>query len=121
MGLFFRRQPTEADPVEDLVRDALRAPEMPAPQADAEARTRAAAAKGAAEKVEPNVPAFAAAGVVFLVLLVAAFVTAQGAVGDGAAETAMDSLAAAVRELLVAWSAAVLGLIGGEAVAAKSG
>jgi hypothetical protein len=120
MGVFFKTVPTATDPVEDLFREALESPALPGPQADAEAKTKAAAAKGAAAPVEINVRAFVAAGVVFLALLVAAYVTADAAIRDGAAETAMDTLTGAVRELLVAWSAAVLGLIGGEAVGARS-
>ena len=101
-----------------MFRDVLTADALSPADAVAAAKTKAAAAKGAGA-VEPNLKAFVAAGAVFLVLLIAAYVVAQAALTDGGDETAMDTLATAVRELLVAWSAAVLGLIGGEAVGSK--
>lgn len=118
MGVFFKQSSAGPDPVEAMFRDALTAPPLSSADAEAAAKTKAAAAKGAGA-VEPNLAAFAAAAAVFVVLLVAAYLVAQASLTDGADETAMDTLATAVRELLIAWSAAVLGLIGGEAVASN--
>ena len=118
MGVFFKPTTAVQDPVEAMFRDVLTADALSPADAEAAAKTKAAAAKGAGA-VEPNLTAFVAAGAVFLVLLIAAYVVAQAALTDGGDETAMDTLATAVRELLVAWSAAVLGLIGGEAVGSK--
>ena len=119
MGVFFKPTRAAPDPLEAMFHDALTNDALSPADAEAEAKTKAAAAK-AAGAVEPNLAAFVAAAAVFVVLLISAYLIAQASLTDGADETAMDTLATAIRELMVAWSAAVLGLIGGEAVGSKS-
>jgi hypothetical protein len=98
--------------------------QAPAVADDAEAT---ATATQVAEEVQTakgpmkiNLNAFTAAATVFLVLLVAAVVTASQADAQTAADTLMKDLARLIQTLLTGWSGAVLGLIGGEAVGAKS-
>jgi membrane associated rhomboid family serine protease len=91
------------------------------PLADDEAKAEAAEAiKKAATEPGLNTEAFTGAGIVFVVLLIAAFVAAQLADQQTVDKTYMKDLAGLLQTLLTAWSAAVVGLIGGEAVGAKT-
>jgi len=113
MGLFFKRELAPTDKVESALAAAFAEPQ----QAQDEAATTA---KDVVKKIRTDpgadLNAFGAAGIVFLVLLVAAFVGAQLADAQIAEKTFTQSLASLTQTLLTAWSAAVLGLIGGEAI-----
>jgi hypothetical protein len=123
VGIFFERQDA-LTPDHPAVKRVKRVVQAPAVADDAEAT---ATATQVAEEVQTakgpmkiNLNAFTAAATVFLVLLVAAVVTASQADAQTAADTLMKDLARLIQTLLTGWSGAVLGLIGGEAVGAKS-
>lgn len=117
MGLFFQRQTSSADEVEAALTAAYARPQIPTTEAAAEAKQKLDEIK---REPTANIKAFVAAAAVFLVLLVAAFVAAQMADAQTAEKTFTQDLAGLTQTLLTAWSAAVLGLIGGEAVGAKT-
>lgn len=123
MGIFFERQEA-LTPDHPAVRKVKLLVQAPAVQDEAQAT---ATATQVAEEVQTakgplkiNLNAFTAAATVFLVLLIAAVVTAGQADVQTAADSLMKDLARLIQTLLTGWSGAVLGLIGGEAVGAKS-
>ena len=118
MGLFFKRQDlVPTDNVEAMLTDAYQADAVNAATAGDTAKQKTADATKAPTF---NANAFIGAAIVFLVLLVAAFVAASLADGQSASTTHLKDLASLTQTLLTAWSAAVLGLIGGEAVGTKT-
>lgn len=123
MGIFFQRQEllTPEHPAVRRVKSIVKAPPI---EDDAQATATATQAvqdvQAAKGPLKVNLQAFTAAATVFLVLLIAAVVTAGVADGQNAADTLMKDLARLIQTLLTGWSGAVLGLIGGEAVGTKS-
>jgi hypothetical protein len=119
--MFFK----EADPLEprvrDVVRDALKEPsqdDVAASQKAAQsAKEIVSAGRGG---LSPQLWPFVAAAAVFLVLLGASIYLASAADAQAAAETQLKDLSKSVQTLLVAWSAAVVGLVAGEAVGKKT-
>ena len=121
--MFFKSSNVEPR-VSDAIEAALKAP----PEADhatarSKAKQAAAAAVADGTGLTPQWATFAAAAVVFVILLVAAIYVAQQADAQAATVTTsqLKDLSKDVQTLLVAWSAAVIGLIAGEAVGKKSG
>jgi hypothetical protein len=108
-----------------LERELESAVKTPPPGSEAEATTRAkahaASVRAATSALKPNVVAFGSAAAVFIFLVVAAYLTASAADSQtSTTATQLKDLSNGLSELLVAWSGAVLGLIGGEAVGKKS-
>lgn len=113
MGLFFNEASVPRKAAKTMVAQALQQDKLPVEAAMAQAdETVQGAAKGAGVNTE----AFIGAATVFIVLLIAAFIAAQIADSQTATESYMQNLAGLMQTLLTAWSAAVVGLIGGEAV-----
>lgn len=117
MGLFFKRELTPTDEVESAVAAAHAGPQLPPAAAEAAAKKTVSEIK---KDAATNNKAFVAAAIVFIVLLVAAFVAAQMADGQTAEKTFTQALATLTQTLLTAWSAAVVGLVGGEAIGSKT-
>lgn len=122
MGLFFQESPGMDHVLEDEFDDALSLPAISDDDARrGEARRRANSAQRTTAATRPKLGTFIAAAVVFGVLLGLAFVTAQAADSDvDATVPQMQQFSELMQTLVAAWSAAVLGLIGGEAVGKKS-
>lgn len=117
MGLFFRQGLAPTNRVETVLAEAYETGAMAAGEAKDAAKE---VVKDLAQEPGANTNAFVGAAIVFLVLLVAAFVAAQLADAQTAEDTFTQALAGLTQTLLTAWSAAVVGLIGGEAIGAKS-
>ena len=117
--MFFQSAPSGA--LETELTAALSAAPPSSNEVPARVRAHASAVRAANSALKPNLPAFAAAAVVFMFLVVAAYLSASSAdANTSTTATQMRDLSKAITDLLVAWSGAVLGLIGGEAVGKKS-
>jgi hypothetical protein len=120
--MFFRSSSVEPR-VADAIEAALKAPaETDHESARSKAKRAAGAAVSGGTGLAPQWATFAAAAAVFVILLVASIYVAQQADAQTASVTSsqLKDLSKVVQTLLVAWSAAVIGLIAGEAVGKKS-
>jgi hypothetical protein len=120
--MFFKSSSVEPR-VADAIEVALKAPaEADHVSAKSKAKQAAAAAVSAGTGLTPQWATFTAAALVFVILLVASIYVAQQADAQAATVTSsqLKDLSKVVQTLLVAWSAAVIGLIAGEAVGKKS-
>ena len=120
--MFFKTSSVEPK-VADTIEAALKAPaETDHVSARTRAKQAAAAAVSGGTGLTPQWAAFAAAAAVFVILLVASIYVASQADAQAASVTSsqLKDLSKVVQTLLVAWSAAVIGLIAGEAVGKKS-
>ncbi len=120
--MFFKSSRVEPN-VSDAIEAALKAPaETDHAAARSKAKQAAAAAVSGGTGLTPQWATFVAAAAVFVILLVASIYIAQQADAQAASVTTsqLKDLSKAVQTLLVAWSAAVIGLVAGEAVGKKS-
>jgi hypothetical protein len=120
--MFFKADSMQSDVEEALERAILAPPETNAELAKAKAKAAAADAVKGGGGLLPQWATFIAAAIVFLILLAAAIYTASLADAQPATVTSsqLKDASATIQTLLVAWSAAVVGLIAGEAVGKKS-
>lgn len=120
--MFFKSASVEPRVV-DAIEVALKAPaETDDASAKAKAKQAAAAVVSGGTGLAPQWATFIGAAIVFVILLAASIYVAQQADAQAATVTSsqLKDLSKVVQTLLVAWSAAVIGLIAGEAVGKKS-
>jgi hypothetical protein len=119
--MFFKSEPIRPA-VEEALADTLReSPPSSVSEVEAQARGRATGVVSRASGLTPQWMAFAVAAGVFLILLAAAaYLAGQADMQPADVDTQLRELSTITRELLLAWSGAVLGLIAGEAVGKKS-
>ena len=119
--MFFKAESVQPK-VEEALVDAYMAPQETS-TASAQAKAKEAAAEvGGPAGLDPQWATFIAAAVVFVILLVATIYVAGQADAQSADVTSSQfkDLSKTLQTLLVAWSAAVGGLVAGEAVGKKT-
>lgn len=120
MGLFFESAGGDAV-LEDQLDEALAAPGIDADNdRRVEARRRSRVVQAADRRLKPKPASFVSAAAVFLALAALAFASAWAADAQSVPDAQLGQLSDTIRSLLAAWSGAVLGLVGGEAVGKKS-
>jgi hypothetical protein len=121
VGLFFEESPASAEDVQAELERALGEEALTDETVrHDEARRRANAVAPRATPVQPKRGAFIGAAALFVMLLGLALLTAWIADGQPDGVEQVRKLSELIQTLITAWSAAVLGLIGGEAVGKKS-